>query len=78
MFNPFLFAITAKTGYVLRILNRKTVQKALIKGFTGCIEDVSFCHNKSDQLACIDAAGEVFVWTISENDNKIEYPFRNK
>ena len=59
---------------MVRILNRKTVQKALIKGFTGSIEDMSFAHYNSDQLACIDSAGDVFIWTISEDDDKIRYP----
>ncbi|XP_028392864.1 enhancer of mRNA-decapping protein 4-like [Dendronephthya gigantea] len=70
------YVIRAKSGYVLRILNRKTVVKALIKGFTGSIEDVSFSHDNSDQLACIDAAGDVFVWTISEDDNQIDYDLK--
>lgn len=61
---------------MLRILNRVTVQKALIKDFTGSIEDMSFAHYNSDQLACIDSAGDVFVWTISENNDKIKYPLK--
>ena len=63
---------------MLRILNRKTVQKALIKGFTGSIEDVSFAHYNSDQLGSIDSAGDVRIWIISEHDDKIKYPFENK
>ena len=66
------------SGYVLRILNRKTVAKTLIKGFTESIEDVSFAHYNSDQLACIDAAGDVFIWTISEDNDNIKYPYKNE
>ena len=61
---------------MLRILDRKTLLKVLIKGFTGRIEDVSFAHYKSDLLACTDSAGDIFVWTIYEEHNKIKYPLR--
>ena len=71
-----LIFLSGKTGFMLRILNRETVQKTLIKGFTGSIEDVAFAHYNSDHLACIDAAGDVFIWTISENDDKIKYPLK--
>ena len=61
----------------MRILDRKTVQKALIKGFTGSIEDISFAHYDSDHLACIDSAGDIFIWQISEDNDKIKYPLEN-
>lgn len=73
-----MICLSGKSGFLLRILNRKTVQKALIKGFTGDIEDVSFAHYTSDLLACIDSAGDIFVWTISEEDDNIKYPLRIK
>lgn len=67
------YALKGKLGFVLRILNRKTLLKTLIKGFTGSIQDLSFAHYNSNLLACIDSAGDIFVWSICEDENKINY-----
>jgi WD40 repeat protein len=74
LLNMMFNVVLGKSGFCVRILNKKTVKKALIKGFTGSIEDLSFAYYNSDHLACIDSAGDVFIWQISEDNDKIKYP----
>ena len=59
--------------YVVRVLNPQTVRRALIKGFTGRITDISFAHRHSNTLACVDEAGNLFIWEILEEDDKVVY-----
>ena len=70
-----ILTVLGKDSFVLRIINRKTALRALIKGFTGSIEDVAFAHYNSNVLACTDSAGDIFVWTIYEENDRIKYPF---
>ena len=41
------------------------------------ISELAFSHNNSNTLACVDEGGNVYVWTISEQDGNLEYPLNN-
>ena len=39
------------------------------------ISELAFSHKDSEILACVDEGGNVYVWTISEQNGNLEYPF---
>lgn len=59
------------TEGLVRIIQRVTDERALIKGFSSIIEDIKFAHlYENIMLACIDQVGSVFVYIIKEDMNK--------
>lgn len=66
----FIF-IAGTTEGLVRIIQRLTDERALIKGFSTIIEDIKFAHlYENIMLACIDQVGSVFVYIIKEDLNK--------
>ena len=63
-----------RNGHVLRVLDQSNGNRGLLKDFVGSVVDVSFAHFTSNVLACVDQGGNVYVWQISENNNKLMYP----
>lgn len=60
----------------MRILSRRTVERALLKGFSGSVVDVAFAHSEEVLLACVDEMGNLFVYNCqSAKDGKIVYSF---
>lgn len=57
-----------------RVLSVSTAERTLLKGFTGGVADLAFAHLNSNQLACLDEAGNLFVWRLAMEDGKIQYP----
>ena len=58
----------------MRILNRRTAERALLKGFMGSVVDVAFAHSEDVIVATIDEVGNLFVYTLeSAQDGKIVY-----
>ncbi|XP_031552584.1 enhancer of mRNA-decapping protein 4-like isoform X2 [Actinia tenebrosa] len=70
------YTLKGRSGYVVRLLNPQTATRALIKGFTGLITDLAFAHRNSNTLACVDEGGNVFVWNVREQGDKIEYKIK--
>ncbi|XP_072014258.1 enhancer of mRNA-decapping protein 4-like [Amphiura filiformis] len=68
-----VYVLKVHPGYGLRILNRRTVERALLKGFVDVITDVAFAHHNSNVLGCIDRRGNLSVWQIHEGGGKIQY-----
>lgn len=66
------FTADSSEGYV-RVVNRVTNERALIKGFSSMIEDLRFAYlYKIFMLACVDQMGTVYVYVINEDSaNKI-------
>ena len=59
----------------MRIINRKTAERALLKGFSGRIIDISFAHLSQVILAAVDEVGNMFVYEVEDTtDGKIKYP----
>lgn len=60
---------------MVRVISVSTSERTLLKGFTGSVADLAFAHLNSPQLACLDEAGNLFVWRLALVKGKIQYPF---
>uniref|UniRef100_H3BA96 Enhancer of mRNA-decapping protein 4 n=1 Tax=Latimeria chalumnae TaxID=7897 RepID=H3BA96_LATCH len=56
---------------MVRVMSVGTAERTLLKGFTGGVADMAFAHLNSNQLACLDEAGNLFVWQLSLQNGKI-------
>ncbi|XP_068267485.1 enhancer of mRNA-decapping protein 4 isoform X2 [Nyctibius grandis] len=73
--NSYLaYAIRAASNgsAMVRVLSVSTAERTLLKGFTGGVADLAFAHLNSNQLACLDEAGNLFVWRLAMNKEKIQ------
>ena len=71
----FCVYLEGKTGGIVRLINRKTAERALVKGFRGKVTDISFAHLSSVILGAVDEVGNMFIQEIQETeDGKLEYP----
>ncbi|XP_013926027.1 PREDICTED: enhancer of mRNA-decapping protein 4 [Thamnophis sirtalis] len=57
---------------MVRVLSVSTAERTLLKGFTRGVADLAFAHLNSNQLACLDEAGNLFVWCLSMENGKIQ------
>ncbi|XP_041454120.1 enhancer of mRNA-decapping protein 4-like isoform X1 [Lytechinus variegatus] len=72
--NTFLvYVLRIQSGYGLRILNRRSTVRALLKGFSCIIVDIAFAFHNADILGCVDQRGNLSVWHIKEEGGKITY-----
>ena len=71
-----LFCLASgKSGGVVRVTNRKTAERTLLKDFVGRVIDLAFAHTDDVILAVVDEIGNLCVYEIKETDDrKIEYP----
>ncbi|KAI1889983.1 hypothetical protein AGOR_G00168530 [Albula goreensis] len=71
--NSYLaYAIRGANSYaMIRVLSLGTAERTLLKGFVGAVTDLAFAHLDSNQLACMDEAGNLFVWQLTSRDDKI-------
>ncbi|NXL72094.1 EDC4 protein, partial [Leptocoma aspasia] len=73
--NSYLaYAIRAASNgsAMVRVLSVSTAERTLLKGFTGGVADLAFAHLNSNQLACLDEAGNLFVWRLAMDKEKIQ------
>ncbi|XP_067853923.1 enhancer of mRNA-decapping protein 4 isoform X1 [Heptranchias perlo] len=72
--NQYLaYAIRGANGVgMVRVLSVGMAERTLLKGFTGGVADLGFAHLNSNQLACVDEAGNLFVWQLNEENGKIQ------
>ncbi|NWI27809.1 EDC4 protein, partial [Sula dactylatra] len=73
--NSYLaYAIRAASNgsAMVRVLSISTAERTLLKGFTGGVADLAFAHLNSNQLACLDEAGNLFVWRLAMDKEKIQ------
>ncbi|NWT04329.1 EDC4 protein, partial [Mionectes macconnelli] len=73
--NSYLaYAIRAASNgsAMVRVLSVSTAERTLLKGFTGGVADLAFAHLNSNQLACLDEAGNLFVWHLAMEKEKIQ------
>lgn len=59
---------------MIRILSVGFAERSLLKGFTGAVTDLAFAHIDSSLLGCVDEAGNLMVWQLTCNGDKIVYP----
>ncbi|XP_060694158.1 enhancer of mRNA-decapping protein 4 isoform X1 [Hemiscyllium ocellatum] len=57
---------------MVRVLSVGMAERTLLKGFTEGVADLGFAHLNSNQLACVDEAGNLFVWQLNEENGKIQ------
>jgi hypothetical protein len=62
-----------KSGGIVRVINRKTAERALLKGFVGQVIDLAFAQHSSVILGAVDEIGNMFIYEIIDGDGKIEY-----
>ncbi|ESO09510.1 hypothetical protein HELRODRAFT_73627, partial [Helobdella robusta] len=60
------YVLTCKTGGNVRVTNRKTSQRALLKNFSGAVVDISFVTSDRVILGIVDAIGNLFVYEFFE------------
>ncbi|XP_043937990.1 enhancer of mRNA-decapping protein 4 [Protopterus annectens] len=67
------YAIRGASGSpVVRVISLVTAERILLKGFVGGVADLAFAHLNSDQLACLDEVGNLFVWQLTMKNGKIQ------
>lgn len=63
---------SGKTMGVVRVLNRESSGRTLIKGMDGMVQDIAFAYIPQEIfLACVDQAGNLFVHQVVENKSNI-------
>ncbi|XP_067905643.1 enhancer of mRNA-decapping protein 4 [Heterodontus francisci] len=72
--NQYLaYAIRGANGIgMVRVLSVGMAERTLLKGFAGGVADLGFAHLNSNQLACVDEAGNLFIWQLNEENGKIQ------
>lgn len=61
---------------MVRIINRKTAERALLKDLTGKVVDIAFAYTDDVILAAVDEVGNLLVHSVREGDDKkIQYPY---
>lgn len=78
MISAFLLPAANNGSAMVRVISVSTSERTLLKGFTGSVADLAFAHLNSPQLACLDEAGNLFVWRLALVKGKIQYPFPGK
>lgn len=67
-FSNFSLAGGQNNG-VVRVVNRLTSQRGLIKGMNGLVQDIAFAHMEFQiWLAIVDETGSLFVYMIEEDE----------
>eukprot|EP00066_Takifugu_rubripes_P027975 XP_011617241.1 PREDICTED: enhancer of mRNA-decapping protein 4 isoform X1 [Takifugu rubripes] len=71
--NAFVaYAIKGANNHaMIRILSVCFAERSLLKGFTGAVTDLAFAHIDSSLLGCVDEAGNLMVWQLTCNGDKI-------
>ncbi len=56
-------------------MQRKSAERAWLKGFTGAVTDISFAHVATVLLGVVDEIGSMHIYEITESDSgTIQYP----
>nr|XP_033796651.1 enhancer of mRNA-decapping protein 4 isoform X2 [Geotrypetes seraphini] len=62
----------ANGSAMVRVLSVSTAERILLKGIVGGVADLAFAHLNSNQLSCLDEAGNLFVWQLTMENEKIQ------
>ncbi|XP_063190106.1 enhancer of mRNA-decapping protein 4 isoform X2 [Chroicocephalus ridibundus] len=68
----YAIRVASNGSAMVRVLSVSTAERTLLKGFTGGVADLAFAHLNSNQLACLDEAGNLFVWRLAMDKEKIQ------
>jgi hypothetical protein len=80
MFMVILYfpAVGTNNG-VIRVVNRESSERSLLKGIEGMVQDIAFAHIPNEVvLACVDGYGNLLVHRIEETKDKMVYPSQTK
>ncbi|XP_051953826.1 enhancer of mRNA-decapping protein 4-like [Xyrauchen texanus] len=71
--NSYLaYAIRGTNNHsMIRVLHLGSTERSLLKGFTGAVTDLAFAHLDSNLLGCVDEAGNMFIWQLTNQSSKI-------
>lgn len=73
-----LSAVGTNNG-VIRVVNRESSERSLLKGIEGMVQDIAFAHIPNQVvLACVDEYGNLLVHQIEETKDKMVYPSRTE
>ncbi|KAK3581117.1 hypothetical protein CHS0354_033910 [Potamilus streckersoni] len=64
------YVLKGKGSGVVRIVNRCTAERTLLKDFNGRVIDLAFAHTEDALLAVVDEKGNLFVYEAREGDDK--------
>ncbi|XP_064611108.1 enhancer of mRNA-decapping protein 4-like [Liolophura sinensis] len=64
------YVLKGKSGGIVRIINSRSAERALLKDFTGRVIDIAFAHTDEVMLAAVDEIGNLFVYEIEENEDR--------
>ncbi|XP_033754002.1 enhancer of mRNA-decapping protein 4-like isoform X2 [Pecten maximus] len=62
------YTLRGKSGGIVRIINRRTAERVLLKDFTGKVIDIAFAHTDDVIFGAVDEVGNLFVYSVKEND----------
>jgi WD40 repeat protein len=60
-------------GGFLRVINKFTAKRTLLKGHVQHLSDISFQNTDSNVLASVDKGGSLIVWEIIDGDGAVDY-----
>lgn len=65
-----MLILIGKFGGVVRIINRKIAERALLKDLTGKVVDIVFVYIDDVILVVVDEVGNLLVYSVREGDDK--------
>ena len=68
----YAYVVSSRHGYTIRVIQRATKNKALLKNFVGQVVDLSFAHSGSNKLAAVDQAGNVYYYDLEQANGDVE------
>jgi hypothetical protein len=69
------FSAVGTNNGVVRVVNRETTARSLVKGMAGMVQDIAFAHIPTEVvLASVDEYGNLLVHQIEEAKKQIMYP----
>lgn len=67
------YCLRGKSGANIRIINRKTADRTLLKDFCGRVTDLAFAFTEKILLAAIDEMGNLYIYQVTgASDGKIQ------
>jgi enhancer of mRNA-decapping protein 4 len=69
------FSAVGTNNGVVRVVNRESSERSLLRGMEGMIQDIAFAHIPTEViLAFVDEYGNLLVHQIEEAKKKMMYP----
>lgn len=70
--NFYYLTCAGRTGGIVRVTNRKTAERLLLKNFVGRVVDIGFAFTSMVTLGIVDEPGNMYIYEITEGlDGKL-------